>query len=518
MRKFRLFFAFAALVMMGCNNSSTETPSPTPQEAPFKLKVYDIAAVTATVEVEPADPKARYHTDVLKKSDFEQAQTYGFDDYLAWLTSSLVEQTSSPLNEVVDRISSFGNDGFILTTLTPETEYYAFAVGIDDKGKTTTEVVYERFFTTAKKVSQNSFEVEISGITVDGASVMVTPTNDDPYIVAIEPANTVVDLSGEELADYIIQSNMAWGGLEQMTYSGETVVEHLGKADWNYEVIIFGYEMGAVTTPVERIPFRMEQGGDPAACTFTMSHEFDNFKMYLKTEPSDNTVVYVANSIEESDYQTLLAAHNGDQNEAMGEALESLIEELILDLESRARAVEIITLMGSIEYEMNFKPATQYRQWAVAVDEEGNPSADFVLSEPITTPDEVASDVTIELKRFAWYDGAELAKLYPEQFGNLKSYAVVELEVEPSANAVHWWSYVSLEDLTDRPRRTIINNLLMSPAEPDQRRHLIPAFWGVNTIMGVAQDAEGNFGELLLEVVDLTREGATPASEIDFAL
>lgn len=505
----------SSLLLSSCNNDSTDTP--TPAEKPFSLKVYDIAAITATVEVEPADPKARYHTDVLSKGDFEQAQIFGFDDYLAWRTETLMEQTGLSLKEVVELISSFGNDGFILTTLMPETDYYAFAVGIDESGKTTTEVVYEHFTTTARKASTNSFEVELSGITVDAASVVVTPTNNDPYIVAIEPVNISGEMSDEELCDYIIQNNMAWGGLEQMTHTGETVVEHLGKAAWEYEAIVFGYEAGVVTTAAVRTPFTMNEGADPATCDFTMTQTFENFKMQVKTVPSDNTVVYVTNILEEGDYQSLLAANNDDEKAAMTEALEALIEELIIDLGTRARAVDIITLMGEVEYEMGFKAATQYRQWAVAVDQQGNPTADFVVSEPVTTPDEVASDVTLELKRYTWYDGAELAELYPDTFKDFKSYAIVELEVEPSADAKKWWSYVALEDLTDRPRRTIINNLITAPTDPNQTHHLVPAFWGVNTIMGVAQDADGNYGELLLEVVDLTREGASPADELDIA-
>ena len=92
----------------------------------------------------------------------------------------------------------------------------------------------------------------------------------------------------------------------------------------------------------------------------------------------------------------------------------------------------------------------------------------------------------------------------------------MDLEVEPSASAVQWWSYIALEDLTDRSREVIIKNVLSAPTEQGLTRQLIVAYWGVNTIMGVAQDADGAYGELMLEVIDLKKDGVSPASELVF--
>lgn len=71
-----------------------------------------------------------------------------------------------------------------------------------------------------------------------------------------------------------------------------------------------------------------------------------------------------------------------------------------------------------------------------------------------------------------------------------------------------------MEDLTDRSREVIIKNLLQAPTEANLTRQLIPAFWGTNTIMGVAQDSAGAYGPLMLQVIELTKEDATPASEL----
>lgn len=516
MKNFRhLLFWVAISLFAACAENPPEVirPEPEPETDPFRIEVYDITAITATVEVEPLDQAARYYTDVLNEADYQTTLQYGFDDYLNYLLSTLTEQYGVSRTAAVEMISSFGNDGFILTSLKPESNYYAVAVGIDAEGKSTTQVVAKAFSTTPHEVSENRFEVEFGEVTFDRAAIRIATTNNDPYLLTVEPRFTTRDLSDDELADYIIQSNLAWGGLAEITFEGDTEIDHLGKSGWEYEVIAFGYNNGLPTTAITRVPFTMAEGGDPAACTFTSTQSFDNFKLRARVSPSDRSVVYVCNLIQQSDLEALVAA-TGSEEAALEENLEMLYEELILDLGSRARAVEIVTTMGETSYDLNFRPSTVYYQWAVAVDQEGNPTAPFYLSEPFTTPEEVASTASLTLKEYAWYDGTELAKLYPEQFKGAKGYAVVDLTVEPSADAEKWWSYVAIEDLSDRSRQVVINNLLYAPTQPNLTRQFVVAYWGVNTIMGVAQDAEGNYGPLMLQVVDLQKETARPASEL----
>ena len=124
MKKFvKLLAAAVALILIAsCEKPvSPQTPSepdtpvtPAPEQAPFKLKVYDISSVTATVEVEPEDKESPYYMDVINESDFLQAQQYGFDDYMTWFIGSLMEQTGKGREDVIKMISS---------TLLPAKEY-----------------------------------------------------------------------------------------------------------------------------------------------------------------------------------------------------------------------------------------------------------------------------------------------------------------------------------------------------------------------------------------------------------
>ena len=495
------------------DTTSTTDTTDTPEEAPFKLKIYDVSSVMATVEVEPLDRFAPYYMDILSDADFQEATEHGFDDYMAWFLEHMQKQTGESRDEVIKMISSYGNDGFIVTTLTPESKYHAVAVGIDEQGKTTTEVISMEFTTLAKIVSDNVFEVSIEDLTSSSANIKVTASNDDPYILTVEPASTTADLKDEELAAYIIQSNMAWGGIEQMTYKGNTELEHQGKAGWDYEVVIFGYEDGAPTTEITRIKFTMAEGTDTKLCTFEFKQEFDTFEMHLSVTPSDNSVVYVTNVVKKSEVDKLIKGGK-TQDEAMNVILENIIEDIADDLGSRASAVELISLMMPETYTLKFEYSTEYIQWAVPVDQEGYPTAAFTCSEPFTTPAEVISPAAITVKEYKVYDGTMLASRYPDRFKGASGFAVVELTIEANSDASSWWSYIAQGDLRKYKKETIIKNLHMAPTEQNLTHQYITAFWGTNTIFGIAQDADGNYGEPLLEVIEVSKDNLSSPNDI----
>lgn len=504
----------SCIAISACDKERQETGTATKGD-PFRIKVYDISAISATVEVEPLDKEGSYYMDIINDPDFRQAQENGFDHYLNWLINKLMGDTGKSREDVIGMISSYGNDGFILTSLKAETKYHAFAVGIDKDGKSITEVISKEFTTTALKKSANTFKVSAEDVGSETAVIKVEASSDDPYILAIEPYTVTSDLSDEEVADFIIKENIAWGGLEQMIRTGVHSEEFEGKPDWEYEAVIFGYTDGYATTDVTRFRFRMAEGSAPETCVFDFNHVFGEFDMFLDVTPSENSVVYVSNVISAGDLETLIAAE-GSRDAALEETLEMLIEEIISDCGSRARAVDIISSTGLLEYNLKFQPSTDYIQWAVPVSQNGLPAADFSLSGTFTSPAETLSDAALTLSDFRYYNGSELAELYPDAFGDAKGYAVVDMTVKASPAAVKWWSYVALEDLTDRSREVIIKNITSAPTDENLERQSVIAFWGVNTIMGVAQDAQGKYGPLLLEVVDLDKAKALPASEYRF--
>lgn len=52
------------------------------------------------------------------------------------------------------------------------------------------------------------------------------------------------------------------------------------------------------------------------------------------------------------------------------------------------------------------------------------------------------------------------------------------------------------------------------PEFKDAVDQLLAVYWDENTICGVAADAEGNYGPVIRQMVNLTKEGASPAGEL----
>ena len=120
---------------------------------------------------------------------------------------------------------------------------------------------------------------------------------------------------------------------------------------------------------------------------------------------------------------------------------------------------------------------------------------------------------------YAWYDGAELAQLDPINFAGFEEYAVLLLKVSHNDKAAHWWTGCFMGDLSNPDEysdRSIINNLVTYgiPEFKDAVDQLLAVYWDENTICGVAADAEGNYGPVIRQVVNLTKEGASPAGEL----
>lgn len=510
-------FLLSTLMLLGfvnCSESDTDPqqptpPPPPPAEAPFTIDVKDVTATMVTVEVAPLDTKAAYYMDVLSEANFLEAQKSGIDSYLLWMLGDLTDALGISLTEALEMITSYGNDGFYLTSLKPDMNYYAIAVGIDDRGLATTEVVSVPFRTLPAPKSENQLDVTISGPEEGVFTIDVTTTNDDSYVITSYPRKVTEGFSDEEIAAWVISNNMAWGAIEQITFTGDTTLRESGKSGWEYEVIAFGYSAGLATTPAIRKTYTMPEGGDPAACNFDMNLEFKDFDMISTVTPSDNSVVYIHDVMEEVYYQAIIEKY-GSSEEALQANLEAMITSYIAEVGTRPQVVEMITTMGPLRFDMRFKATTEYRQWAVPVDADGKPTAAFSVGEKFMSPAEVNSEVSLTLKNWTCYNGTDLYNLDPEKYKGFKGFAAVALEVEPSADAVEWWSYIALDDLTDRARVTIINNLLMAPTEKNLTTQLIACYWGTNTIMGVAKDAEGNYGPLLMEVIELSKETASP--------
>ena len=499
----------------GTDPNSSEKP----ENAEFIVEVSDVGTVTVNVHITAKDKDMGYYSDVLTESDFLEAGKHGFDDYLQYVIKSL-ESQGKTYEEAVETITSYGSDDYILTTLKPNMKYYAVAVGIDKEGKSTTDVFSYNFTTLDVEASSNTFDITVSDETEFGAKVSVKTQNDDDYFMDIVPSGVKeeVEARGEDIRQYLIESHLAAGDLEDFILRGskEFVAETL-KPGWKYDVIAFGCKDGFANTVASVSAFSTLRGEDDSAlCEF----EFDctlnvNGPSTFAFYPSDPTAVYICDAMFEADYQMLLESSEGDKDKTGAIILDEMIMMYAGDFGTRAETLNLLGTVGPYEYSIDIEPGEDYRMWAVCVDQNGNPTGKFITSEVFTAPEAVVSPATVNIIEYPWFDGDKLYELDPVMFKGAKGNAVVSLKVEPSADAAEWWAYVFSGDLRETSDKSIIKNLT-EYGLPDMKNFtegLVVAYWGESTICAVAKDADGNFGVPVRQYVDLTTEGALPVEQ-----
>ena len=512
MRFFKLLFSSLLFIAAACGDSNTDNPTPTPEpkpeKAPFTITVNNIKAIMAEVTVVPTDAQITYYTDVINDKDFQTAMKNGFDDYLNWLIDKLMRDENISFSKAVERITSKGKEDYTLTSLNPNSLYHAVAVGIDSEGHSTTEVVSKSFTTLDAKKSDNKLSVEISNLTINGGKISVKTTNRDSYVLNIIPTTIVEGMTNMEIAQKSIDDNIAWGGILEMIHEGDfSYNEQECKPNWEYYVVVFGYDEGVITTEPICEKFTTLEGGDPAACQFDITHSFSTFDLNINVKPSDNTVVYVCDVIEEEYYQEAVKLY-GSEEGALDAHLNGLIDFYVQDLGNRGAVVDLITTCGEIDFLYRVKADTEYRIFAVAANQAGEAVAPYALTEKFLFEGETISDVTLTLNSYTLYNGDDLYELDPETFKGTKGYAVLATSVTPSEGAVEWYHYAIDIDLTKLSRRTLITELLNAPTQPNLTEQFIICRWGENWIWGVAKDEAGNYGEVMIEHASLNKADA----------
>lgn len=511
-------FALGSVLMLSvaCNESDDPNPTPPVSKDPFSITITEIGTIRATVSVEPADNEAGYFSNVLSDDDYRQMKQFGVDDYLQYFIEVIMESEGVDYTTAVKVITTYGKGEYDALDLQPGKLYHAIAVGIDATGKSNTAVVEKEFNTKEVEASKNTFEVTIADQELTSVKISVHTGNADPYFLDVQPVGLRQEVADEpDFAGYMVEKYMEQGMLTgYISYSDRDFTVDGLKPGWEYEVIVFGCNEGSVTTDAKFVPFQTLDGGSPADCTFEFDWELkplDKSDFYCL--PSDENVVYMCDVIAEEDYQMFLELGEGDADAGMNEFLETMIDEYMEFVGTRTETVDMLADCGELMFNATVTPGKEYRMWAVAIDQSGEPAASFEVSEPFLAPEsEWSTSATISIDDYVWYDGDALYELDPEVFAGARGNAVVAINVTHSPGAVHWYTGVFLGNLMESSDQSVIKNLTVYglPDMKDQEEYLLIAYWGESTICAAAEDADGKFGPIVRQVVNITKETASP--------
>lgn len=286
-----VFFAFgmdgegnvtSELVRADCKTTSFVATD----DCTFALSTADVTATSMTVNVVPSSATTRYLVGITPKSAAEQ---YSLDkvaaDFIEEINdlneqNKLTWATTPFVFTGAKNLASKGDLGY--DTFTGGREYLIMVFGIDNEGRRTT--VPATFIQRTAQVEQSAttFSIGVNSITVNGAKVYFTPTNDEEKyftdVMTYEEFHSYE--SDQALIDYIV--NTLGSNITAYLAAGEHEVDctNMLVSDTKYVAYCFGYDNGA-TTKVFSKEFstaKLESGSDAAVAFHTVIEDGDIYE------------------------------------------------------------------------------------------------------------------------------------------------------------------------------------------------------------------------------------------------
>lgn len=471
---------------------------------------YTDAGSTADIVINPSDTDAKYWYLLLTQMDYDiygAAMPDAVEGYLAYLINVWGYSGYTP--EMIYDLYSVNGRQEISETLEPKSTYWISAFAWDEQCNITSEIAWVEFQAPGLE-SDNKISLEVKDVTATSAKFVTTVTNDDPYWIGIQPLADVAGWDDEylmwALVDYYdIASEVVTGNQEKLFENLDPNTE--------YVAIAFGFDGGSWTTGLTRVDFTTSEAGDPSKCTFDF--KIDNLKarsVDITVVPSDPSVSYHWDLFEadmtEEEIRTMFQ-ENIDYQIEMGWVADAL------------EFWQWTVVRGNNSYSWTtLTPESSYKVMAVAIDmTTGEYATDFVFHE-FTTPEAVLSDATVELD-LKWYDGDELYEYDPGMYAAFKDKAYTDVQASVSGPVAHYYYTVfnysdGYEDPEVFSDEDVIYNLVdLQKGQMDR----VSAQWLLNwdteyIVIGIAVDADGNYGCSYRQKFICTRDGSSPIDEI----
>ena len=193
-----------ATVFVGCKDTPEVPPTPIdPVDKPdFVIEVKNITDTSVEFTITPEDEEMTYIAMMTTKEyfdEFEDDDAYIMDD-LMWLDDAAYD-AGVELSEYLEGVLKKGAIGDTQDMLDPETEYIVYAFGLSNNGIVTTSLYKQTFTTLSTELTELNFEIEVTDIGYDTATITVTPDNDKAfYFVNVFSLEDYQNYGGDESA------------------------------------------------------------------------------------------------------------------------------------------------------------------------------------------------------------------------------------------------------------------------------------------------------------------------------
>ena len=193
-----------ATALAGCNETPDVPPTPIdPVDQPdFVIEVKSVTDTSVEFTITPEDEEMTYIAMMTTKEyfdKFEDDDAYIMDD-LMWLDDAAYD-AGVELSEYLEGVLKKGAISDTQDMLDPATEYIVYAFGLSNNGIVTTSLYKQTFTTLSTELTELNFEIEVTDIGYDTATITVTPDNDKAfYFVNVFSLEDYQNYGGDESA------------------------------------------------------------------------------------------------------------------------------------------------------------------------------------------------------------------------------------------------------------------------------------------------------------------------------
>lgn len=477
------------------------------QDVTFDIQ-YRIEGPFVEMTVEPSVQETAYFFNAMEKSQYDALG----GDIAGPLQEALREEIALgveaglTVEQAVYQLTSYGKSSLPMD-MNANTEYIGYAFGWTESGTINTEIAVKEFTTGDIPPSDNRLEAEILSVNVNFAEVHIHTTNTDPYVLTTVEAEKWQSLSDEEV---LAEFTSGKYDLTANTFSGDFKgrITHLS-GDTEYLVFVFGYRAGKATTGLVRNSFRTLSSGMSGEMEFSFEiSDITPEGATVRVTPDPMNALYF--------WDTTSASMDEEEIEQMiNETVEHYIG--LGYVKDRADYMRQAGTYGTDIYVYdNFYSNADYRPYAFGVDENtGERTTDMIFGDTFTTAPPEYSDIIMTLVHDEYYDGAEVAALYPE-FSPAAGSAILPVSVKIVNGSAHTYYYnVYRGDLTDEkeyPDKRITDVLIPYGIQDEEKHDFILRYDEEMTMVGVAMDSNGKFSRMYRYKFTLNRDGVSDAS------
>lgn len=146
----------------------------------------------------------------------------------------------------------------------------------------------------------------------------------------------------------------------------------------------------------------------------------------------------------------------------------------------------------------------------------GTKATDIIFSQPVKTQPREVSDVTINIVCDKYFNGDELAELYPEYSG-AKGQAAIPVRAETTGDVAGYYYMVYVGDISDPEKDSddAVIYALTNGGLTSGTTVFYGDFGGTYTVVGVAKGSDGKYGNVYRKAITFDKAGCSPIEEFE---